>query len=226
MLAMSSRYGLRPASRSVSRKIGSWVRGVHEATTTRFSRYSAICCLDAVLAVVGAGVDVVFGKHHVGQMRPLRARRRSTSTTEAMLLPQWQTNTPTRGGSSADVALGRIGLGADAASAGRGQERHRPGRRRAGLHHRVGNVLGLLERPAHEHARPRGVHAEPTRSSGRIPSGSAPRPSARPAPGGWRWAPGPARARPCRTPLRPASSPGWHRPAGGSACRAFRTSGK
>ena len=35
MLAISNRYGFRPASRSVSWNSGSWVRGVQEATTTR-----------------------------------------------------------------------------------------------------------------------------------------------------------------------------------------------
>ena len=38
IFAISSRYGLRPASRSVSRKIASCVRGVHDATITRLSR--------------------------------------------------------------------------------------------------------------------------------------------------------------------------------------------
>ena len=45
MLAISSRNGFNPASRSVSRKIGSCVRGVHEATTTRLSLCSAIMAL-------------------------------------------------------------------------------------------------------------------------------------------------------------------------------------
>jgi len=42
MLAISKRYGLRPASRQVSMKSGSWVRGVQEATMTRLSLCSFI----------------------------------------------------------------------------------------------------------------------------------------------------------------------------------------
>ena len=42
MLAISKRNGLRPASRRVSWKMGSWVRGVQLATTTRLSWCSSI----------------------------------------------------------------------------------------------------------------------------------------------------------------------------------------
>ena len=40
MLASSNRYRFSPASRIVSWKRGSWVRGVHAATTTRLSWFS------------------------------------------------------------------------------------------------------------------------------------------------------------------------------------------
>ena len=40
MLAISKSCGFRPASRMVSWKRGSWVLGVHDATTTRFRAYS------------------------------------------------------------------------------------------------------------------------------------------------------------------------------------------
>ena len=45
MLAISNRNGLSPASRSVSWKMGSWVRGVQLATTTRLSWCSSIFSL-------------------------------------------------------------------------------------------------------------------------------------------------------------------------------------
>ncbi len=48
MLAISNRNGLRPASRRVSWKIGSWVRGVQLATTTRFRSCSATMSLMSV----------------------------------------------------------------------------------------------------------------------------------------------------------------------------------
>ena len=48
MLAISKRNGLRPASRSVSWKIGSCVRGVQLATTTRFRSCSSILSLISV----------------------------------------------------------------------------------------------------------------------------------------------------------------------------------
>ena len=42
ILAISNRYGFNPASRIVSWNNGSWVRGVHEATITRFKLCSFI----------------------------------------------------------------------------------------------------------------------------------------------------------------------------------------
>ena len=42
MLAISNRYLLRPAVRSISWKMGWWVEGLQAATTTRFSSYSRI----------------------------------------------------------------------------------------------------------------------------------------------------------------------------------------
>ena len=50
-----------------------------------------------------------------------------------------------------DVALRGIGLGPHARAARRSQQGHRPGRRGARLHHRIGDVLGLLECAAHEY---------------------------------------------------------------------------
>ena len=52
---------------------------------------------------------------------------------------------------------GRILLGADQRAAGGREERHGAGGGGAGLHHGVGDVLGLLERAADEDAGPRRV---------------------------------------------------------------------
>ena len=53
MFAMSKKYWLMPASRSVSRNSGSCVLGVHAATTTRFSPLSRMVS-DIALAVLVA----------------------------------------------------------------------------------------------------------------------------------------------------------------------------
>ena len=45
MLAISNRYLFRPASRMVSWNRGSWVRGEHDATTTRLICFSLITSL-------------------------------------------------------------------------------------------------------------------------------------------------------------------------------------
>ena len=45
MFAISKRYSLSPASLRVALNSGSWVRGVHEATTTRLSLCSMMVFL-------------------------------------------------------------------------------------------------------------------------------------------------------------------------------------
>ena len=140
----------------MSRKIGSCVRGVHEATTTRFKPVLGDLGLHPVLVVVGAGVDVRLGEDHAGQLpRPLDDPLHVDHRGDVAAAMADEDADPRR--LVGHVALGRIGLGPDAAAAGLGQQGHRPGRGRAGLHHRVGNVLGLLERAPHEHAGPGGV---------------------------------------------------------------------
>ncbi len=70
----------------------------------------------------------------------------------------------------AHLALGWIGLGPHAAAAGLGEQDHRPGGGRTGLHHRVGNVLGLLERAPHEDAGPGGVQRPELVGRGEAPA--------------------------------------------------------
>ena len=70
-----------------------------------------------------------------------------------MLLPQWQTNTPTRGSSARNVALRRIFRFARQCPARRSDQRARRARRAAGLDDGFGNVLGLAERPGHVNSR-------------------------------------------------------------------------
>ncbi len=125
--------------------------------------------LHLVLVVVGAGVDVRLGKDHAGQEPrslddPLHVDHRG-DVAAAMADEDAD---PRR--LVGHVALGRIGLGADAAAAGLGQQGHRPRRGRAGLHHRVGNVLGLLERAPDEHARPGGVQRPELVRGGEAPA--------------------------------------------------------
>ena len=72
--------------------------------------------------------------------------------TEAMFWPQWQMNTPTRGGSS--VTSRSQGYSRRLISVPRdlGQLVHGAGGGRRGLGHRLGDVLGLLEGSGHVEA--------------------------------------------------------------------------
>ena len=167
--------GFRPASRSVSRKIGSWVRGVHEATTTRFSRCSAICSLMWFWRVVGAGVGVALGDDDVGQFAgplddPLDVDHRGD--VAAAMADEHADPRRLVG----DVALRRIGLGAHAGAAGRGQAGPWPGpppRWPASPCRECPSAPGT-RRPRRRPAAT--CPAGTARWSGRIPSGSARRP--------------------------------------------------
>ena len=172
--------GFRPASRSVSRKIGSCVRGVQEATTTRFSRCSAICSLMRFWRVVGAGVGVVLGDDHVGQLagpldHPLHVDHRGD--VAAAMADEHADPRRLVG----DVALRRIGLGPHAGAAGRGQAGPWPG---PPPRWPASPCRGCPSAPGTRRPRTRPAATCPAgaaRWSGRSPSGSARRPSARPA---------------------------------------------
>src|SRR4030042_1636922 len=80
----------------VSWKVGSWVRGVQEATTTRFR----LCSLMRSLIIPWASWEQakrLFSTCSTKGRVLAYSRTASTSTTLAILMPQWQTKTPTRG---------------------------------------------------------------------------------------------------------------------------------
>src|ERR1039457_1136299 len=93
----SSDLGLSPASRQVFRNRASCVRGEQDATITRFRSWSRICCLIRSW-VSFAQVYTLFSAYTTLSSVLTYSTTLGTSTTPAMLLPQWQTKTPIRGG--------------------------------------------------------------------------------------------------------------------------------
>src|ERR1019366_10541784 len=89
---------LSPASRRVFRNRGSWVRGVQEATTTRFRWCSLILSLIASWVSL-EHVERLFSTYTTLGSVLEYSTTEGTLTTPAMLVPQWQTKTPTRGSS-------------------------------------------------------------------------------------------------------------------------------
>ncbi len=96
MLPISNRKGFRPAEAQVARNRGSCVRGVQDATTTRFSLCSRIISL--ILSWVSDEQEYRFSSAYTTFGAFLMySTTDGTSTVEPMLIPQWQTNTPIRG---------------------------------------------------------------------------------------------------------------------------------
>ena len=96
MLAISNRYLFRPTEFMVSMKMGSWVLGLQEATTTRFRLCSAmrafICsCTSWEQTNRPSSACATPGRLLAYSVTA------GTSTTPAMFMPQSQTKTPTRG---------------------------------------------------------------------------------------------------------------------------------
>ena len=94
-LAISSRYGLRPASAAAPRNVGSCIRGLHAPTTTPVSLWSwmawrIICWPGSEHMYLCSWARATPG------MRAAAATTAATSTVRAMFSPQWQTNTPMR----------------------------------------------------------------------------------------------------------------------------------
>ena len=94
MLAMSKKYWLIPPSRRVSRKRGSWVRGVQAATTTRLSPFSRI--VSAICAAASVEQMKRPSSAWATLSRPFEySTTEGMSTTRPMFAPQWQAKTPT-----------------------------------------------------------------------------------------------------------------------------------
>jgi hypothetical protein len=112
--------------------------------------------LDAVLAVIGAGVGIMLGDDHVGQFARMLDHCLDVHHRGDVAAAVADKHTQPRR-FVGDVALRRVNLGLHAGAAGALKQGHGPPGGRAGLHDRVGDVLGLGERPADEDARPGGV---------------------------------------------------------------------
>ena len=199
MLAMSNRYRVEPRLADASRwNSGSWVRGEHEATTTRLRSCSSIISL-IVSWVSCEQVNRLCSRvHHVGQVPAYVRPRSGTSTTRADVACRSGRRTRPR------VALSR----SHRSRAGSpcwvrvlrpGQRLPRPARRAEGLGHGLGDVLGRLERRRRRRRRRRVVAQRAEGVGARkavlvqlaCPAWANSRASASGA--------GPPRARPCRT---------------------------
>ncbi len=105
ILAIWNRYLFNPASLIVSWNNGSWVLGVHDATITRLRWYSSI--FSFIIPWVSAeqvykflSVITTFGRVLAYLVTS------GTSTYPPILIPQWQINTPIRGGCPATKISG------------------------------------------------------------------------------------------------------------------------
>ena len=142
----------------VSRNSGSWVLGVQAATTTRLS------CCSLMILVRFTWVSWEQVKRLSSTCTTLgrvRAYSRSSGTLmmPPMLMPQLQTKTPMRGGSSGRTSTSggasRVLVRVQRHVAQGGAHRPRRGR---GLHDRFGNVLGALHGAADIDPGPGGGH--------------------------------------------------------------------
>ena len=93
---MLNRYLFRPPFLQASLKRGSWVLGVHEATTTLLRSCSWIAAEMAsrqswAHAYWDSSARTTWGRVFAYSVTA------GTSTTDPMLIPQWQTQTPTLG---------------------------------------------------------------------------------------------------------------------------------
>ena len=96
MLAIWNRCGFSPTPRIVSWNKGSCVRGVHEATTTRFSPCSSICSRMRSCVSCEQVYRLCSAKATPGKPAAYSTTS-GTFTTAPMLMPQWQIKTPTCG---------------------------------------------------------------------------------------------------------------------------------
>ena len=110
IFAISNRYGFNPERSITPRKIDSWVFGEQAATTTRlifsFLIVSSISCW-----VFPAQENIWCEAQTTSGSVRANFATRSTSTTPAILLPQWHTKTPTLGVSISSIASTSIGSG-------------------------------------------------------------------------------------------------------------------
>ena len=94
--AISSRNGFSPARIRTFRKIPSCVLGEQAATTTRLIPFERIAS-SISRWVLPAQENIWFCAQTTSGSVLANCTTRGTSTTPAMLEPQWQTKTPTRG---------------------------------------------------------------------------------------------------------------------------------
>ena len=96
MLAISTRYGLRPAVSAARRNVGSCMRGLQAATTTRSSPWSPMSW--AIISCPGLEHMYLYERATTTPgMADAASATASQSTTLAMLVPQLQMKTPVRG---------------------------------------------------------------------------------------------------------------------------------
>ena len=125
--------------------------------------------LNQLLAVVGTRVDAMVGECHVWQF-PGASDDFFNVDHRGDVAAAMANEHAHSGRLVGNIAHRRIGLPSDLGSARRGQEFHGPTGRGTGLHDRVGDVLGFLERPADEHTRPRSVQRHEFFGVGKSPT--------------------------------------------------------
>ena len=185
----------------VSWNRGSWVRGEHDATTTRLILFSWITSF--ILSWVSweqvnrlSSTCTTWGRLRAYSLTA------GTSATPPILMPQLHTNTPTRGSCSETSSSGgscRVRVKVPRA-AGQITGRRRGSRR--GLHHRLGDIFGTLEDTADIDSFAVCGHGRQIFGLGEFVAVSVRHPWFWPVVWSARWAPGQRRAPPCQRSLQ------------------------
>src|SRR3989337_587684 len=92
------------------RKVGSWVLGEQAATTTRLMFWAFIASTISAWVLPAQEKRWLWVYTTLGRVRAYSTTA-GTSTTPAMLLPQWQMKTPTRGSATSVIASTSRGSG-------------------------------------------------------------------------------------------------------------------